>query len=112
MASRYVRHFDLKASLTDQEVASFWRFLLSDFVPAIRRVSGVTDCKVYSGAGALRADIRLAADLDHAGVYEGLLRDPTITPLLGTFYGAMDLATSTQMFIREVTPDLLKALGS
>jgi hypothetical protein len=112
MASRYVRHFDLKASLTDKEVASFWRFLLTEFVPAIQKVSGVTSCKVYSGAGALRADIRLAADLDNAGVYEGLLRDPTISPMLSTFYGAMDLTTSTQMFIREVTPDLLKALSS
>jgi hypothetical protein len=112
MASRYVRRFDLKASLTDQEVVSFWKFLLAEFLPAIQKVSGVTDSKVYSGAGALRADIRLAVDMDHAGVYEGLLRDPTITPLLGTFYGAMDLTTSTQMFIREVTPDLLKALSS
>ena len=112
MASRYVRRFDLKASLTDQEVASFWKFLLTEFLLAIQQVSGVTDCKVYSGAGALRADIRLAADMDHAGVYEGLLRNPTITPLLGTFYGAMDLTTSAQMFIREVTPDLLKALSS
>ena len=112
MASRYVRHFDLKTSLTDREVASYWRFLLGEFVPAIQKVSGVTDCKVYSGAGALRADIRLAADLDHAGVYESLLREPTIAPLLGTFYGAMDLTTSTQMFIREVTPDLLKALSA
>jgi hypothetical protein len=111
MASRYVRRFDLKASLTDQEVASLWRFLLTAFVPAIQKVSGVTSCKVYSGVGALRADIRLPADMDHAGVYEGLLRDPAITPMLGTFYGAMDLTTSTQMFIREVTPDLLKALS-
>jgi hypothetical protein len=43
--------------------------------------------------------------MDHAGVHESLLRNPTITPMLGTFYGAMDLATSAQMFIREVTPD-------
>jgi hypothetical protein len=51
-------------------------------------------------------------DLEHAGVYEGLLRDPTVSPMLGTFYAAMDLTTSSQMFIREVTPDLLKALSS
>ena len=68
--------------------------------------------KVYSGAGALRADIRLVADMDNAGMYENLLRDPTITPLIGRFYGPMDLTTSTQMFIREVTPDLLQALTS
>ena len=50
--------------------------------------------------------------MDHAGVYEALLREPTVSKQLGTFYGAMDLTTSTQMFIREVTPDLLKALSS
>jgi hypothetical protein len=112
MASRYVRRFDLKDSLSDQQVSAFWSFLLNELVPAIRKVAGVNSCAVYSGAGALRADLRLAADMDNAGVYEGLLRDPTISPMLGTFYGAMDLTTSSQMFIREVTPDLLKALGS
>jgi len=50
--------------------------------------------------------------MDHAGVYQGLLREPTVSPMLGTFYGPMDLTTSTQMFIREVTTDLLKALSS
>jgi hypothetical protein len=112
MASTYVRRFNLKGSLSDQQVGDFWRFLLSEFVPAIQKVQGVNSCKVYSGAGALRADIRLVADMDHAGVYETLLREPAISKQLGTFYGAMDLITSTQMFIREVTPDLLKALSS
>ena len=50
--------------------------------------------------------------MDHAGVYETLLREPSVSKQLGTFYGGMDLTTSTQMFIREVTPDLLKALSS
>lgn len=112
MASTYVRRFNLKGSLGDQQVGDFWRFLLGEFVPAIEKVKGVNACKVYSGAGALRADIRLVADMDNAGVYESLLRESAISPLLGTFYGAMDLTTSTQMFIREVTPDLLKALSS
>jgi hypothetical protein len=112
MASTYVRRFNLKGSLSDQQVGDFWRFLLNEFVPAIQKVKGVNACKVYSGAGALRADIRLVADMDHAGVYESLLRESAISPLLSTFYGAMDLTTSTQMFIREVTPDLLKALSS
>jgi hypothetical protein len=112
MASTYVRRFNLKESLSDKQVTDFWRFLLSEFVPAIQKVKGVNSCKVYSGAGALRADIRLVADMDHAGVYEGLLRETSISPMLGTFYGAMDLTTSSQMFIREVTPDLLKALSS
>jgi hypothetical protein len=112
MASTYVRRFNLKESLSVQEVTTFWKFLLSEFVPTIQKVKGVNSCKVYSGAGALRADIRFVADMDNAGVYEGLLRDHAISPMLGTFYGAIDLTTSSQMFIREVTPDLLKALSS
>jgi len=112
MASTYVRQFNLKASLSDKQVNEFWKFLLGEFVPAIRKVEGVNAVKIYSGAGALRADIRLVADLDHAGVYEALLRVPAISKQLGTFYGAVDLTTSSQMFLREVTPDLLKALSS
>ncbi|WP_198373327.1 hypothetical protein [Roseomonas rosulenta] len=111
MASTYVRRFNLKPSLSDAEVAAFWTFLLKDFVPACKAVPGVTSMRLYSGAGALRADIRLVADLDHAGIYETLLRAPGMNRHLATFYGAMDLAASSQMFIREVTPDLLKALS-
>jgi hypothetical protein len=112
MASTYVRRFNLKHSLTDKQVGEFWKFLLGEFVPAIAKSKGVKSAKVYSGAGALRADIRIVLDMDHAGIYEGLLREPAISKQLGTFYGAIDLPTSTQMFIREVTPDLLKALSS
>ena len=112
MASTYVRRFNLQDSLNDKPVGDFWNFLLSEFVPALRKATGVKSAKVYSGAGALRADIRIVLDMDHAGIYEGLLREPAISKQLGTFYGAIDLPTSTQMFIREVTPDLLKALRS
>ena len=112
MSSTYVRRFNLKSSLSDKQVGDFWKLLLGEFVPAIQKVKGVQSCKIYSGAGALRADIRLVAEMDHAGVYETLLREPAISKQLGAFYGAMDLTTSTQMFIREVTPDLLKALSS
>ena len=112
MPSTYVRRFNLKESLSDKQVNDFWKFLLGDFVPAIQKIKGVNSVRVYSGAGALRSDLRLVADMDHAGVYEGLLREPSISKHLGKFYGAMDLQTSTQMFIREVTPDLLKALSS
>ena len=52
-------------------------------------------CKVYSGAGALRADIKLVAEMDDAGVYETLLRDPAVGKQIAAFYGAMDLTTST-----------------
>jgi hypothetical protein len=111
MTSTYVRRFNLKSSLSDKQVGEFWQFLVGEFVPAIQKVKGVNSARVYSGAGALRADIRLVADMDHAGVYDSLLREPILSKHLGFFYGAMDLETSTQMFIREVTPDLLKALS-
>jgi hypothetical protein len=112
MASTYVRRFNLKDTLSDKQVGEFWHFLLSEFTPAIQKIKGVRAVKAYSGAGALRSDVRLTLDMDDAGVYEHLLRDPSIHKMLGTFYGAIDLTTSTQMFIREVTPDLLKALSS
>jgi hypothetical protein len=41
MASTYVRRFCLKDSLSDQQVASFWQFLLGEFIPAIQKVAGV-----------------------------------------------------------------------
>lgn len=112
MASTYVRRFNLKDSLNDEQVGKFWHFLLSEFMPAIHTIKGVRAVKAYSGAGALRADVRLTLDMDDAGVYEHLLRDPAVHSMLGTFYSAIDLKTSTQMFIREMTPDLLKALSS
>jgi hypothetical protein len=112
MATTYVRRFNLKDSLSDKQVGEYWKALMGEFVPAILKLKGVNSIKLYSGAGALRADIRVVIDMDNAGVYEALLREPTISKQLGTFYGAIDLKTSTQMFIREVTPDLLKALTS
>jgi len=112
MASTYVRRFDLKDSLSDSNVAGFWRFMMQEFVPAIQKCNGVRGTKLYSGAGALRADVRLVVDMDHAGVYEALLREPGVSKSLGQFYGAIDMKTSSQMFLRELTPDLLKALGA
>ncbi len=111
MATTYVRRFNLKDSLSDAEVGQFWRFVMDEFVPAGLRISGVQCLKLYSGAGALRADLRIVAEMDDAGVYERILDDPQIRSLIGRFYGAMDLSTSTQAFIREVTPELIQAIG-
>lgn len=111
MATTYVRRFNLKDSLSDAEVAQFWRFVMDEFVPAGLAISGVRSLKLYSGAGALRADLRIVAEMDDAGVYERILVDPQIRSLIPRFYGAMDLSTSTQMFIREVTPELIQAIG-
>jgi len=112
MATTYVRRFSLKSSLSDAEVIEHWKFLMEEFLPPVQRVSGVRSVKFYSGAGALRADLRIVAEIDDAGVYERLLINPEVRKLLGRFYAAVDLASSTQVFIREVTPELIKALSS
>ena len=104
MSSTYVRRFNLKSSLSDKQVNDFWKLLMGELVPAIQKVKGVKSCKIYSGAGALRADIRLVAEMDHAGVYETLLREPVISKQLGAFYGAMDLTTSTRCSYERSLP--------
>ena len=76
MPTVYVRRVNLKDSLSDVEVVTYWRFLLEEVLPAIQRVSGVRSAKAYSGAGGLRADLRFVFELDNAGVYERLLADP------------------------------------
>lgn len=112
MATTYVRRFHLKDSLSDAEVLQWWKTLLEEFVPLIEKAKGIRAVKLYSGAGALRADLRIVLEMDHAGVYEGLLVDPELRRLLGPFYGGIDLSTSTQSFFRDVTPALIQALSS
>lgn len=85
---------------------------LFDAVPAIENVEGIRSVKVYSGAGALRAQLRAVIEMDDAAAYERLLFDPAVRKILGRAYGAWDLKTSTQTFLREVTPELIAALGS
>ena len=48
--------------------------------------------------------------MDHAGVHENLLHDPSLHEHVVKLYAAIDFKTSTQMFAREVTPELVKAL--
>lgn len=111
MPTAYVRRFNLKASLSDAEVAAYWRFCMEEAVPAVQRVPGVRSIKVYSGAGGLRADIRFVIDMDDAGVYERLLADSQMRPLIAKLYAAWDMSTASQLFLREVTPELLRALS-
>ena len=68
--------------------------------------------KIYSGAGALRADITLLWEMDDAGVYERALVSPELRPLLSKIYEPWDLKTAGQSFRREVTPELIRALSS
>jgi hypothetical protein len=112
MATLYTRRFNLKDSLSDQEVVNHWQWLLDDFTPVVAKVSGVRSVTFYSRHGALRADLAIAAELDDAAVYERLLVDADVRKLLGRFYGAIDLKTSEQAFRREVTRELINALSS
>ena len=112
MPTTYIRRFNLKDALSDAEVLTYWKFLMEEFLPPIQQAGGIHSAKLYSSAGALRADLRIVLDMDDAGCYERLLVDPAVRKLLGQFYGAIDLKTSTQRFTREVTPALIQALSS
>jgi len=112
MATVYVRRFDLKESLSQSEVAAFWHFMTQEFLPATIRVNGLRSAKLYSGQGALRADLRVVLDMENAAVYENLLHDPSLRSLVARFYAALDLRTSTQTWLREITPELIQAIGS
>ena len=112
MATRYIRTFSFKDSLSDAQIWEEWKYIFDQVVPALKKVSGVRDCKIYAGAGALRASLTVTIDMDDAGVYERALADPAVRSLLGRMYGAWDLKTATQAFRREVTPQLIQALSS
>ena len=112
MPTAYVRRVSLKEALSDAEVVTYWRFLMEEALPAIQKVRGVRSVKVYSGAGALRADLRIVIDMDDAGVYERLLVDPQVRSLIAKVYAAWDMQTANQTFLREVTPELIRALSS
>src|SRR5271169_1073674 len=112
MATVYVRRIDLKDSLSDIEVGAFWTFMTQEFLPACSKVSGLRSVKMYSGQGALRADLRIVLDMENAAVYENLLHDPSLRAMIARFYGALDLRTSTQTWLREITPELVRAIGS
>jgi hypothetical protein len=111
MPTVYVRRVTLKDSLSDAEVAAYWKWSLEDVVPALQKVPGIRSVKIYSGAGGLRADIRYVFEMDDAGVYERLLADPPLRPLIAKTYAAWDMKTASQLFLREVTPALLQALS-
>jgi len=112
MPTLYVRRVSLKDALSDAEVAAYWRFFQEEFVPAIMKVPGIRSVKMYSGAERLRADIIGLIEMDDAGVYERLLADPGVRPLIARAYAAWDMQTATQVFRREMTPELIRALSS
>src|SRR5215468_8383556 len=107
MPTLYVRRANLKDSLSDAEVVATWKFLQEEFIPAAMKVPGIRSFKVYSGAGGLRADILVLVEMDDAGVYERFLADPGVRPFLARAYGGIDMQTTTQAFLRELTPELI-----
>ena len=112
MPTVYVRTFSFKDSLSDDEVLEEWRFLGGEVTQAIENVEGIRSVKLYSGAGALRAQIRVVIEMDDAAVYERMLVDATVRKLIARAYGSWNLNESTQTFLREVTPELIAALSS
>ncbi len=111
MATLYTRTFNLKDTLSDEEVLEFWRHCMEVMVPAAQNISGTRSVKLYSGAGGLRADITFLWEMDDASVYERAIADPNINKHVGKYYGAWDMKTATQSFHREVTPELIQALS-
>ena len=112
MPTVYVRRFNLKPSLTEAQVADTWKFYMDELMPAIQQIVGVRSTRAYSSAGGLVADLRFVAELDNAGVYERLLVDQRTSKLNARGYAAIDMATSTQLWLREITPELVRALGT
>lgn len=111
MATLYTRTFNLRDSLSDAEVLEVWKMTMEQAIPALQNVNGVRSVKVYSGAGALRADISILIDMDDSAAYERLLVDTEVRKFLGRIYGSWDLKSATQSFRREVTPELIQALS-
>lgn len=112
MSTVYVRRVNLKDALSDTEVVAYWKFTMTEVVPALQKIPGIRSVKLYSGAGGLRADLRYVFEMDDAGVYERMLADPQLRPLVAKTYAAWDMTTASQTFMREITPELIQALSS
>ena len=112
MPTLYVRKFDLKPSLSDSEVLDFWKLSMNEMMPAMRQIEGVNSVKVYSGAGGLVGDLRVMAELENAGVYEQMLVDPRTSKLNARGYTSIDMRNSSQLWLREITPGLVEAMGT
>ena len=112
MPTLYMRQLSLKDSLSDAEVVAYWKFLQEEYIPAVMKVPGIRSFKLYSGAGGLRADILGVVEMEDAGAYERWLADPGVRPMTAKATSAWDMHTTTQVFRREMTPELIRALSS
>ena len=68
-------------------------------------------CSPASAAGALRADISFHWEMDDASVYEKALLDADLRGMIAKAYANWDLSTAGQSFRREVTAELIQAIG-
>ncbi|MBI4498662.1 MAG: hypothetical protein HY689_12275 [Chloroflexi bacterium] len=111
MTTLFFRTFSLKDSLSEEEVLDFWDLLLHQIKPATENVPGVRSYHVFLGPGAHRANITVLIEMEDAATYERILSDPGVRKHLGTFYGAWDLKTATQAFLREASPEVVRGLA-
>lgn len=112
MTTLYTRTFSFKDSLSDAEVLELWQFTMETVIPAIQKVKGIRSAKIYSGAGALRADLTVLFEMDDAAAYERLILDAEVRKHLGRLYGSWDLKSAGQSFRREISTELIRALSS
>ena len=55
---------------------------MDELVPVVKKIEGINAVRFLSGAGGLRADLRVVIEMDDAGVYERMIADPSI-PAVG-----------------------------
>ena len=62
-------------------------------------------------AGALRADLTVAQEMDDACVYERTCHNPELRALIGGFYAAIDMRSTDRRFQGEIASELVHALS-
>ena len=107
VATRYIREFGFKDTLTDSEALKELNFMTEKLLPAIERGDGIISARLFSGAGGIRSQIRLFVDMKDAAGYEKLLFNPEIREHLKRLYSSWDLKEATQDFLREITGEMV-----
>ena len=107
VATRYIREFGFKDTLTDSEALKELNFMIEKLLPAIERGDGIISARLFSGAGGIRSQIRLFVDMKDAAGYERLLFNPEIREHLKRLYSSWDLKEATQDFLREITSEMV-----
>ena len=45
MATTYVRRFNLKASLSDDEVVAYWKMMMDELAPVVKKIDGINEVR-------------------------------------------------------------------